>query len=215
MLNEYFDQIYVINLDSRPDRLKSAFAEFKKIGATFVKIQGVDGHKEGITVESYHPNDENFWNPGAAGLLLSTLKALKDAKKNGYLKILICEDDIEFSPDLPDYLQYLSNVPSDWQMMLLGAQNITNPEQITKQIARVRAAYCLHCYAVNHSIYDYYISLIQKGEKQLDLITMEDIQPLNKTYCFTPNMAYQKPSFSNIQNQNVNHSFLKSNKKIW
>jgi hypothetical protein len=215
MLNKYFDQIYVINLDSRPDRLKATLAEFNKIGSTFVKVQAVDGYKAGLQVKPYKPMDENFWNPGAAGLLLSTARVIEDAKRKGYRRILICEDDVEFSPQFPAYLPYLKDVPRGWQMMLFGAQHMRNPISVTPQIGKVTDAFCLHCYAVNCDIFDYYLSLVKKMDKQLDLITIEDLQPIGRTYCFTPNMAFQKKGFSDIQKQNVNHSFLMTNKFVW
>jgi GR25 family glycosyltransferase involved in LPS biosynthesis len=215
MLNEYFDQVYVINLDSRPDRLKSAFEEFKKIGASFVKIAAVDGYKEDLEVPDFPGADPAYWNPGAAGLVLTTIKLLTHAKKMGYHRILICEDDVEFDKDFNKKLVNLEEVPSDWQMILFGAQHMAKPKRITENISRVKAAFCLHCYAVKSEFFDYYLHLLTERAKQLDLVTLEDIQPLNKTYCFMPNIAFQKAGFSDIQKQTVDYSFLRSKNRIW
>jgi GR25 family glycosyltransferase involved in LPS biosynthesis len=215
MLNSYFDQVYVINLDSRPDRLSETDQEFKKIGAHFTKVTAIDGNAEKLVVKPYPSMDERYWNAGALGLVKTTAKIIRHAKEHGYNYILICEDDVEFPEDFNDKVICLEEVPYSWQMILFGAQHIVPPKRITKNIGLVRYGFCLHCYAVKSDIFDYYLHLLEKEEKQLDFITVEDIQPLDKTYCFMPNIAYQRASYSNIQGTDVYHGFLKSRKISW
>lgn len=202
--------IYVINLDSRKDRLDSTIKEFKKIKAPFTKVSAVNGYESGLQADPYPGSDPTYWNPGAAGLLKSTEKVLQNAIKNKYRKILICEDDIQFSDNINQMCdKWLPTVPKNWDMFFFGCLQIRNPEKINEAISKVDYAYCLHSYAVNWGMMEYYLHLVQTEKKELDRITADDIQPLGKCYCFTENQAFQKPSFSNIQNQNVDYFYLK------
>jgi GR25 family glycosyltransferase involved in LPS biosynthesis len=210
MLKDYFDMIYVINIDSRKDRLDNAQNEFRKIGAAFTKVSAVDGYKEGLEAAPYKGYNPKYWNPGAAGLLKSTEKALLHALQNNYKRILICEDDIEFAPNINEMSDaWLKTVPKDWQMFFFGCYHVKDPMPINKAISKVSYAFCLHAYAVSSSVMEYYLHLVQQGGKELDRITADDIQPLGKTYCFTENLAYQKPSFSDIQKEKVDYYYLK------
>ena len=40
---KWFDNIYVINLDSRKDRLERVTREFERIGCSFERFPAVDG----------------------------------------------------------------------------------------------------------------------------------------------------------------------------
>lgn len=213
MLKDYFDNVYLINLKSRPDRLANAALECKKINLPFERFDAVDGKKANLVAKPYWGWDPNYWNPGAAGLVLTTYQIIDDAIKKGYRRILILEDDVEFAPNINRVVdENFRLVPEDWQMLQLGSQHCIEPEMITKHISKIKYAFCLHCYAVNRNVFEYYKYILSAMEKQLDLYTAEDVQPLGKCYSFEPNLAFQKPSFSNIADCNVNYKFLRTNK---
>jgi GR25 family glycosyltransferase involved in LPS biosynthesis len=204
MLKDKVEHVYLINLDERKDRLESATNECKKIGLTFERISAVNGSALNLTVQSYSPFDDLYWNAGAYGLLLTTLNILKDAKAKGYKSILILEDDVYFRPEINDLTdQNFVDLPQDWHMVLFGAEHCLKPSKFKGNLAIAKYSFCLHCYAINHVIYDYYIHLLEKRNKQIDLITAEDLQPLMKTFVFTPDLAGQTESFSNIQERLV------------
>jgi GR25 family glycosyltransferase involved in LPS biosynthesis len=87
---DYFDQIYIINLESRPDRLEEMSAEFHKIGID-IKHEKINMFKA-IRPERF----EDWPTQGAKGCYLSHLAVLKDAKQQGFERILILEDDVNF-----------------------------------------------------------------------------------------------------------------------
>jgi len=207
--NSFFDMIYLINLDSRPDRLFNASKECSKVGIEFKRVSAVDGKKAGLKVNPYQENDYMWWNEGAAGLAMTTISIIEDAIKKKYRRILILEDDIEFRNDSNEiFNRNISNIPNDWQMILFGAQHIGNIERLSNEVYRVDFSYCCHCYAINCNVFEYYLWCLKRMEKQIDLITCEDIQPLRKTYAIYPDMAYQKKDMSNIQGVMVDHSVL-------
>lgn len=90
-LIDIFDQIYVINLPHRTDRLKEIAVEFANIG--------VDIDNPKITIfPAIRPDSKGeFSSVGARGCYLSHLGVLTDAQKNKRHRILILEDDLNFS----------------------------------------------------------------------------------------------------------------------
>lgn len=88
---EYFDQIYVINLESRKDRLQEIREEFNKIGIDF-------SHPKFQVFKAIKPETYDGWpTQGTKGCYLSHLGVLKNAKQNGFERILILEDDASFT----------------------------------------------------------------------------------------------------------------------
>lgn len=90
-----FDKIYVINLASRPDRLREMGQQLRAIGLSFespavalfpaVRIAGKGG----------------FRSAGVRGCFLSHLGVLKNASQEGHQRIAIFEDDLSFHADFP------------------------------------------------------------------------------------------------------------------
>ncbi len=87
---DFFDKIYIINLESRPDRKKEIEAQLKKINLSINDAK--------ITVfNAVKPEDAGeFPSIGAKGCFLSHLGVLKDIQKFGYKNALIFEDDLNF-----------------------------------------------------------------------------------------------------------------------
>ena len=82
---DYFDEIYCINLDSRPDRWQHAQLEFKKAGIED-RVQRFSAIKE---------------NDGRVGVIKSNLAIVKMAKEKNLKNVLVFEDDVEFIVDNP------------------------------------------------------------------------------------------------------------------
>lgn len=210
MLNNLFDHVYLINLDRRTDRLSESIKECKKINLTFERFSAIDGREHNLIIQEYPGYKQNAWNAGALGLLETTIKIIKDAKSNNYKSILILEDDILFHPQINDIVaEFFCEVPATWEMIQFGSQHIKTPKSIGRRFAILRGAYCLHCYAVNSNVYDLYLELLERRNKQIDWITAFDIHPRNNSYCISPNFAYQRANFSDIANTDVNYTFLK------
>lgn len=92
-VTEYFQHIYVINLPTRPDRKQEMLAEFENIGL---------GRNHPIVefFPAVRPESAGeFPSIGARGCFLSHLGVLRDAQEHGYERILILEDDLNFSRD--------------------------------------------------------------------------------------------------------------------
>lgn len=113
--NISFDQIYLINLPEREDRLKNALRNLNKANITATTFEAVNGkaidHK---AVSAKH-------SPGMVGCFLSHHNIYKNAIERDFQTIAVFEDDAELCPGF-DYFapQALAEIPSDWQFAFLG-----------------------------------------------------------------------------------------------
>lgn len=196
MINDYYDHIYCINLDSRADRWAECEAEFSK---------------HNIVVERFSantPEDIIFDVPikkGEAALIMTHKRILDDAKEKGYNKILILEDDVEFSDDLNECL---SEIPENWDIVYFGGNhNLGQPIPLTIKISIANRTLAMHCVAFNSTIYDRMLEKINYGEP-IDVTYANNLYLFN-SYVFTPSKAWQRPSWSDLTQQYVDYGFLK------
>lgn len=115
-LLDYFDQLYVINLPSRTDRQKEMAEELSRIGLGF-------DHPQIKLFEAVRPSTAGaFPSIGAHGCFMSHLSVLSDAQEKGFARILIAEDDLNFTRDfssrIDSLLQGLSE--TDWAIFYGG-----------------------------------------------------------------------------------------------
>jgi GR25 family glycosyltransferase involved in LPS biosynthesis len=130
-INSYFNKIYCVNLDRRPERWEEASKEFKKFNLDVERFSAVDGSKMNLSnIKMEVLKMESL--PGAVGCSLSHRNIIKDAKKNAYDKILIFEDDVVFEDNLlTRFENEIKSLPEDWDMFYLSANNL-KPESLTQ-----------------------------------------------------------------------------------
>jgi len=208
--NDFFDAIYIINLDRRPDRFKAAIKELNKYGIQAERFPAVDG-KESFPEVKY---------PFASELAtcLSHINVWKAARARNLKNVLVLEDDVVFNPIIKNDLhQNTYLLPYDWEIIYFGGNHVTPPEPINPTCSRITHTYALHCYAVNSTAYD---KLITQAEKEttenisnhqflqitcaIDVI-LAKMQPALKCYCPNIKLAWQAPGFSDIQEADVNY----------
>lgn len=94
--------IVVINLPERQDRRDEFTDQLHQIGLSFE-------HPHVHLFEAIRPQDAGpFPTVGARGCFLSHLGVLRNALEQGSEKVLLCEDDLNFSRDLPRRAAYLT-----------------------------------------------------------------------------------------------------------
>jgi GR25 family glycosyltransferase involved in LPS biosynthesis len=199
-ISNYFDNIYCINLKSRPDRWKQATDEFNKFNINTVKrYNAVDGSK--VT----NPNPRLL--KGEVGVLLTHINLIEMAQRRGYKNILILEDDVYFTDELLKLEEYMNSVPEDWDMLYFGANHVYGKlplEIINEKIVRLNYSVGLQCVAIKNTMFDKILDIVPNIDKQIDAYYADMMKSYN-IYCFNPNMALQREGFSDIQQQNVNY----------
>lgn len=115
-LGKLLDRIYIINLESRPDRKREMQAELSELGL------GAD-HPLVTFFPAVKPEDSGpFPSIGARGCFMSHLGVLQDAQARGCRRFLILEDDAALVPNvravLPGVLSELE--AASWAIAYLG-----------------------------------------------------------------------------------------------
>jgi len=137
------DEIYMINLDRRPDRKQRMDYNFHHLGLDYRHFAAVDGRvlgpeyllEEGINMlpgfsEPYHGRPLKM---GEVGCFMSHYNLWKDIVEKKYDMVLIFEDDIRFEPffisKLENLLKELRLRRDDWDLVFLGRKRSKNAEE--------------------------------------------------------------------------------------
>ena len=205
ILNEFFDKIYVINLDHRTDRWEKVVNSFKSIG--------LDNYERYSAIKT-----DNGW----LGCNLSHLGVIEKSKENGYDNFLVFEDDFVLQDNfIESVTETIKQLPEDWDMFYLGG-NLSMckvKEQISKNITKVDSVLTTHCYAMRGTIYDKVLNESpimppQKGflrGQVIDVYYSEKICPNHNTYICDPMLCTQDTGYSDIEKRVVNYSNLIKN----
>ena len=123
--DEFPFNIFVINLDKRPDRWKNFEKNAQKVDfTTYTRFSAIDGSRLVPTEQLQRIFDNNDYNmrEGMVGCALSHLKLYcKLIEDNIHSAYCILEDDIQFIPDFKKKLKELvSSLPENWDMCYLG-----------------------------------------------------------------------------------------------
>ena len=172
-------QAYIINLEDRLDRKLHIVDEMTKLPQVSYEIVAA------IRDES-------------KTCFLSHLKCIQRAKDNNLPYVLVLEDDAIFSEDCIEIFdRALTEVQTrQWDMLYLGANLNSNAYNITPTLVKLSGAYTAHAYMVHKQFYDIILNL------QLDVeidVCYSKLIPNNNIYMCDPMIAYQLPSYSNLQ----------------
>lgn len=197
-------KIYCINLDRRVDRWNECLEIFSKHNMSVERFSGVDGN----------PGYEklNGATDGDIGCTLSHYELVKKLKAEGIKEALILEDDVELIDNFMFYFNNLINTIKrskiEYDMIWLGGNHVIEPTIIEENIAKVNKTYTTHAYVITEKVYDDVIRIHGQGQKQVD-VYYNEIQATRNCLVFLPSIAWQRGSYSDIQNQYVNYEFLK------
>lgn len=145
LLLSVFDAIYVINLVSRPDRLRDIKVQLLRLGLSFNDPNVV------LFPASRPVSSGDFPTRGAKGCFESHLAILRDLETRGLNRVLILEDDADFSSDIDEILFPLIRDLSqrEWDIFLGYPPDGFRPSN--SGLARLPAdvpSVKLHCYGV-------------------------------------------------------------------
>ena len=217
-LNDFFDNIYCLNLDFRTDRYEECLLEFNKIGITVERFSAIDGK----TVSNPNPRV----SVGLYGLYLTHINMLKDAIEKKYNNILLLEDDVKFIDNFNEHFnEKIKYLPEDWDLFYLGgnhifyqgmftlitgdksiAPNIDNYRSLNHELCKTTWTQCAHAVGINGKYFNELLNqIIAHPSVPIDIL-YSMLQKNNNTYTFLPSIVIQRESFSNIENKVVNYS---------
>tara|TARA_R110000822_G_scaffold289752_1_gene411081 strand:+ start:132 stop:803 length:672 start_codon:yes stop_codon:yes gene_type:complete len=216
-VNDFFNQVYLINLKRRPDKLKVCQQLFAKLNIKYKISEAIDfcdGIPEDYPVKPIEGSFLRDRAPGAWGCYVSHLEIIKDAKKNNYDKILILEDDVAIDDNfLSLFSQKVKDLPQDWKLFYLGASAHTGipKKKVTDHISQTFESFTTSSYGIHSSIYDTILESEKVADKTIDLFLVKDIQSTHPCYVVTPTIMWQSAGFSDIQQKHLNYTgFMKN-----
>ena len=220
-LNDFFDKIFVINLERRPDRLEIFKQISNDLDFEFEVFKAYDGREIddnfvyngkpiNIKPNKHYKGGLDNYSRGALGCLLSHLDIIKKSKYLGYKKVLILEDDVEFNTDFKQrFNNFISNFDKDWDMIYFSGSLLETSEDY-EYCKKLISCHTTHSYAVCESIYEY---LIENIEKNLYISPIDEtysiVQSNIKSFITIPFLTYQSGGFSDIQNSYVDYDSIK------
>lgn len=160
VLNKYFDKIYVITSYFHKPRIKYINELFKKENIKFDFHYAVhpDFLNHSVIIGDYlkylkHINqiDTLPTSKYRISATISHLQVLRQFQYSEYSNVLVFEDDVSFESDYQDKLiNFIENVPTDWDMLNLGI-NYTykenDVEKYNQYINIPKNLYGAHAYA--------------------------------------------------------------------
>ncbi|XP_047115562.1 glycosyltransferase 25 family member [Schistocerca piceifrons] len=138
-----FDEVYMINLQRRPERRKKMLKCFQELGIAASIIDAVDGKQ--LTDESLKELDVRFlpayedpyhkrpMTMGEVGCFLSHYLIWKTVLKGGYEKVMVLEDDIRFESyfrhRVANIMRDLEEEDIEWDLIYLGRKRMQEAEE--------------------------------------------------------------------------------------
>lgn len=122
-MNNYVDNVYLINMDKDIDRLEKITKECYKVNIKFERFSGIKVTDISQNIlDKYIPKEIQKYGPdGMIGCGLSHLFIWQDAVNKNYKNILVLEDDVYFTDDFNEYLKnVMEEVPDDYDILYLG-----------------------------------------------------------------------------------------------
>ncbi len=148
---KFFDRVYCINLDRRPDRWQR-FLDGVPSDWPFAKVERV------AAIDGNQVPAPDWWRPtaGAWGCYRTHHRLIEQALNEGLESILILEDDALFGSKFAgDVKRFLGRVPDDWGMLYFGGQHLkadrVPPRSINEEVCVPHNVNRTHAYALRGS----------------------------------------------------------------
>ncbi len=180
----YFDQIFLINLKSRKDRLLESVRELKSYHIPFIRY------------------DATYDDNGMLGLYDTMTRLFKECLDNGTKEILVFEDDVRFLQDPTPVMDNLvKNIPA-WDLLYLGC-NLPDPAVVKagEPFVKISRAYATHAVAYSENAMRHILA--KTLQLPFDVLLADQIQPKFNCYATYPMLCSQRDGYSNIENRVV------------
>jgi GR25 family glycosyltransferase involved in LPS biosynthesis len=207
----FFDKIFCINLDNRPDRWEQCLNQFKKLK--------IEDKVERFSAINFSHQDESLKKIlGRAGCCLSHIEICKIAKENEFKNYLVFEDDFDLLGNEESILkhlnEYINQLPIDWDLYYLGG-NLNEDygkeaiEKFSHNLYKVNSCHTTHAFAINEKFYEKFLNSMPSIDnvfdwlnkyEAIDVFLSQHLLNNHKCYINNPMMALQSAGFSNIEN---------------
>jgi len=154
--------MFLINLDRRPDRLEVTMRELYKSNFKNVyRFSAIDSKNnwdnlKGLVDDSAkkeiyngYRTEHHHLSIGSVGCYLSHLKLWEMLVKSDHKYFTIFEDDTLPSMTQQVVLDKIKQVPDDWDFIIFGGIYDDDDQVISRHICKIFRFYCLHAYMIS------------------------------------------------------------------
>jgi len=231
-----FDNIYLVNLKKDKSEKFRAIFHLEKYGIKPEIFEAINGYDEknihlyndykSKPLGSLHYKEYSdleikrkskfISSAGAFGYILTYMSIIEDAKKNGYRRILIFEDDVILDNNFEDrFDKFINSINPNWKMILLGASQY-GWNSVSLSEAKLKGYYYPRildtcgsfALGLDNSIYDELTQNLSHFDGPFDHIPSGKIYEKYLGHCFVsfPSMVIADVSTSNIRNNRDQYS---------
>jgi hypothetical protein len=166
------------------------------------RFEAIDGSAVAVPAE---------WKQGAGawGCMLSHRQIVRSAIAAGVESILVLEDDALPVPGFTRLAaEFLSNVPTDWDCLMLGGQHLLPPIPIGSGIVHCVATHRTHAFAVRHTMMPGLLKFWETvTNDHCDIVLAACMQHF-KAYAPAPFLIGQHEGYSDITGRDEQVRFL-------
>lgn len=200
MFFDHFEQAFCINLDHRKDKWRDAQKQFKKIGLEVERISGINGFDE----------PPASIKPGEVGCLKSHLKVFNLAKERGLKSFLMLEDDVEFSDNFHERFNIIEPQIKSYEMLYFGSNPHSGERyEVSPNLNRIMYTFAAHCVIFKQPCFDDIINQLAGPLLVPVDVAYGQQQVVHTAYSIKPSLAWQRISFSDINQEIVDYQFLR------
>ncbi len=184
MWQNFFDEIYVLNLLKRSDRLLQITKDFEALDVPFTRISAIEDEEQ-----------------GARGLRDSMLQIFNGAIEKDYKNILIFEDDAKILVDPDSFANTMNKIveqlPENYHLCFLGGQASHRFSHFhSANLLPVTMYFSTH--AVAYSRQGIREILGRQMDYPIDNWYVKEIEPMGHCYTCHPILFSQYAGFSDI-----------------
>lgn len=190
MWTEFVDEIFLVNIVDRFDRLVYVEKELGK-------------HDIGFTRWSATKNED-----GEKGLRDTMRLLFENCLEMGYERVCVFEDDVKIlGSEFNDVMaKCCKQLPDDFDLFYMGGNVHKKPIRFSENLIRTPAIYSSHAIIYSRKAIEFILAqLIFNYKDAYDVILADTIQKRNKCYCSFPLLASQQTGYSDIKKRNVNY----------
>jgi len=164
-LHNFFDKIYCINLDNRPDRWLYVSDHFSKFGlkGRVERFSAIDVRNDPELRAHEKLLRDNFSLLAMCGCMLSHRRIIESARQSRLKNVLVFEDDVKIlENNIADMDRSLSDLGSlAWDVFYLGATYLWELNPVGSHLVNVpNGAYATHAIAYNHTVFDRVLEIL-------------------------------------------------------
>lgn len=187
---DFVDQIYLVNLPQRTDRLVASAEELERFGIPYKRWAA--------KYNEHH---------GAIGLRDSMIDLFRSALDLGYKNVLVFEDDVMFvRSDVNEVMnKAIDQLPPDYRILFLGCQPTAGFTRFqSENLLPVTKAYATHAVMYSELAMRECVNL--GLGYPIDNWIVDNIQPKGGCFVTYPLLATQRPDYSDIGRTHIDWS---------